>query len=161
MVCVWSKNKKLHKWLGMVIIKDQLPNYLSCHCCGIFVGRCRRTYVQAQLEPWTFGLWSWPVPALLFLMHLLLSSFMLYNSFPLSFIRFKSIFHFRKLEEDTTIDGLKMPKGATVGIFVHMLHRNPLIWDDPDKFDPDRFLNQVRPWNKHPQIPNLSQFIKW
>ena len=48
----------------------------------------------------------------------------------------------RELEEDCVIDDLHIDKGTTVGVFVLALHRNPLFWDDPDKFDPNRFFNQ-------------------
>jgi cytochrome P450 len=48
----------------------------------------------------------------------------------------------RKLEQDMTIDGLDMTKGSTAIVFVHMLHRNPTVWDNPEKYDPERFLDQ-------------------
>jgi cytochrome P450 len=33
-----------------------------------------------------------------------------------------------------------MPVGSTAVVFVHLLHRNPAIWENPEKFDPERFL---------------------
>lgn len=42
-----------------------------------------------------------------------------------------------------------MPKGTTLLINMYMLHRDPEIWEDPDKFDPNRFL----PENIHSKSP--------
>lgn len=43
--------------------------------------------------------------------------------------------------QDTTIDGLKMKKGSTAIVLVHYLHRNPTIWENPEEFRPERFLD--------------------
>ena len=48
----------------------------------------------------------------------------------------------RELEQDMTIDGLDMTKGSTAIVFVHMLHRNPTVWENPDEYNPERFLDQ-------------------
>ncbi|CAG9839079.1 unnamed protein product [Diabrotica balteata] len=55
----------------------------------------------------------------------------------------------RKLEEDITIDGYRLPKGILINIHLFDVHRNEKYWPDPEKFDPDRFLpeNCV---NRHP-----------
>ncbi|KAH8355008.1 hypothetical protein KR093_003747, partial [Drosophila rubida] len=37
-------------------------------------------------------------------------------------------------------NGLILPVGTQVVIHIFDLHRNPKHWDNPDKFDPDRFL---------------------
>lgn len=34
----------------------------------------------------------------------------------------------------------RIPKGAWVGLNIHSLHRNPRYWQEPERFDPDRFL---------------------
>ena len=59
-------------------------------------------------------------------------------------IKYKKMFIIpgRKLEEDMTIDGLEMTKGSTALVFVHMLHRNPTVWENPEQYDPQRFLEQ-------------------
>ncbi|XP_018730384.2 geraniol 8-hydroxylase [Eucalyptus grandis] len=46
----------------------------------------------------------------------------------------------RKSGEDFPIGGFTIPKGAQVYINVFAIGRDPSIWDDPDKFVPDRFL---------------------
>ncbi|XP_015910859.2 cytochrome P450 4c3 [Parasteatoda tepidariorum] len=45
----------------------------------------------------------------------------------------------RDLEEDTFIDGHLIPKGTSCGILIYMLHRDPNVFPNPEKFDPDRF----------------------
>ena len=44
----------------------------------------------------------------------------------------------RICNETTTIKGVTIPKGAVIIIPSAMIHRNPLYWKDPEKFDPDR-----------------------
>lgn len=39
-----------------------------------------------------------------------------------------------------TIGGYHVPAGADVLICPYTLHRHPDFWDEPDRFDPDRFL---------------------
>ncbi|KAL0278412.1 UNVERIFIED_CONTAM: hypothetical protein PYX00_000241 [Menopon gallinae] len=48
----------------------------------------------------------------------------------------------RVLEEDSKFGDYIIPKGTTVSVQIFALHRNPNIYPDPDKFDPDRFLPQ-------------------
>jgi len=50
----------------------------------------------------------------------------------------------RQTTEECYIDGIKVPKGQDVTIFVHFLHRNPNIWKEPEKFDPNRFSIENR-----------------
>lgn len=38
------------------------------------------------------------------------------------------------------LGGYLVPAKAEVAIFIYNHHRNPEIWPDPEKFDPDRFL---------------------
>ncbi|XP_011165193.2 cytochrome P450 4C1 [Solenopsis invicta] len=46
----------------------------------------------------------------------------------------------RKLTEDVKLGNNILPKGLTIGMSIIFIHRNPEIWPDPLKFDPDRFL---------------------
>ena len=38
------------------------------------------------------------------------------------------------------IDNYILPKGVMVSLSILLTHRNPAVWLDPLKFDPDRFL---------------------
>lgn len=41
--------------------------------------------------------------------------------------------------EDDEIKNIKIAKGDLIGMYVYGTHRHRTIWDDPDKFMPDRF----------------------
>ena len=40
---------------------------------------------------------------------------------------------------DDHIDGFKIKKGQNVLLSPYLIHRNPELWQNPEKFDPDRF----------------------
>ncbi|XP_012524924.1 cytochrome P450 4C1 [Monomorium pharaonis] len=46
----------------------------------------------------------------------------------------------RELVEDVKLDVCTLPKGYTIVMGIFLAHRNPEVWPDPSKFDPDRFL---------------------
>jgi cytochrome P450 len=46
----------------------------------------------------------------------------------------------RQTVEADEIGGYAIPAGTTIAICPYVLHRNPMYWDDPETFDPDRFL---------------------
>nr|XP_022915869.1 cytochrome P450 4C1-like [Onthophagus taurus] len=55
----------------------------------------------------------------------------------------------RSIVEDITLDGYRIPKGSDCIIHIFDSHRNPEIFPNPEKFDPDRFLpeNSIK---RHP-----------
>jgi len=50
----------------------------------------------------------------------------------------------RKANEDIKYKDITIPKGTLVGIYYQMIHSNPLYWDEPEKFNPDRFSRENR-----------------
>ncbi|KAH7438653.1 hypothetical protein KP509_04G024200 [Ceratopteris richardii] len=42
------------------------------------------------------------------------------------------------------VNGYAIPKGVDLFISVYNLHRSPHFWDNPDKFEPERFLREKR-----------------
>ncbi|XP_031342172.1 uncharacterized protein LOC116170124 [Photinus pyralis] len=46
----------------------------------------------------------------------------------------------RILNESASFNGALLPQGFVCALYVLQLHRNPDIFPDPEKFDPDRFL---------------------
>ncbi len=50
----------------------------------------------------------------------------------------------RETEKDLTLGGFHIPKGMIIAIQVFALHRNPELWDNPDVFQPDRFLDPLK-----------------
>jgi cytochrome P450 len=41
--------------------------------------------------------------------------------------------------EDDTLGGYSIPSGALVLLSPYLTHRHPAVWDEPERFDPDRF----------------------
>lgn len=46
----------------------------------------------------------------------------------------------RRLSAPVTIEGVTFPAGTLVDILPWCLHHHPDVWENPDEFDPDRFL---------------------
>ena len=46
----------------------------------------------------------------------------------------------RELTEALTIDGVTFPVGTEIDISMYNIHHNPDVWENPETFDPDRFL---------------------
>lgn len=45
----------------------------------------------------------------------------------------------RKHSKPITIDGMEIPTGPRVDIYIHAIHHNPQVWKNPEEFNPDRF----------------------
>ena len=59
----------------------------------------------------------------------------------------------RKAAIDAIVRGLSLPAGAVVLIGTHNLHRHPAFWRDPDRFCPDRWLDDERPSARCAYLP--------
>lgn len=46
----------------------------------------------------------------------------------------------RQLTKPLTVEGVTLEKDTVITVCLGNLHRNPLVWPEPDKFDPERFL---------------------
>lgn len=46
--------------------------------------------------------------------------------------------------EDSEVDGVSIPRGMRIAVFIYGLHRRADIWADPDDFRPARFLGEER-----------------
>ncbi|MHB8419502.1 MAG: cytochrome P450 [Myxococcales bacterium] len=60
----------------------------------------------------------------------------------------------RSANEDDAISGYHIPKGSWVFMSQYLTHRDPRFWENPEGFDPDRFLPEAeaaRP--KHAYFP--------
>ena len=55
----------------------------------------------------------------------------------------------RRCNETCTINGVTIPSGFDVFMPPYVLHRDPALWPNPEKFDPDRFS----PENREKQVP--------
>ncbi|MFE2598783.1 cytochrome P450 [Streptomyces sp. NPDC059396] len=60
-------------------------------------------------------------------------------------LRLKGVpFLMRRAVEPVEIDGVRLPAGTEVGFSLHALHRDPRLFPDPERFDPDRWLPERR-----------------
>ena len=55
----------------------------------------------------------------------------------------------REAKNDCIIQGIRFPKGVGVAIAVKAIHDDPAIWQNPEKFDPERFSSEAKA-NRHP-----------
>jgi cytochrome P450 len=50
----------------------------------------------------------------------------------------------RQALEDDEIGGYFVPRGSQVGVSAYTMNRHPGVWDHPERFDPDRWLDDRR-----------------
>jgi hypothetical protein len=50
----------------------------------------------------------------------------------------------RLAESDIDIEGFKIPKGTDISFPIYSIHRDPKYWENPTKFDPDRYYIHFR-----------------
>lgn len=54
----------------------------------------------------------------------------------------------RRLQKDMTIGGVRLPAGVRAAPNIHLAHREPSAWPDPETFDPRRFIGtKVSPYS--------------
>lgn len=46
----------------------------------------------------------------------------------------------RSTNKESLINGITIPKGLDVAVSVYAVHHNSNVWDEPEKFDPDRYI---------------------
>lgn len=49
----------------------------------------------------------------------------------------------RTAQADDEIDGYTIPAGSEVAVMQHVIHHNPAVWDEPQRFDPLRFTPEA------------------
>ena len=49
----------------------------------------------------------------------------------------------RMLTQETEINGYTVPSGTTAGILTFLVHRDPRIYKEPERFDPERFTPEA------------------
>ncbi|MTI46108.1 cytochrome P450 [Roseibium hamelinense] len=60
----------------------------------------------------------------------------------------------REAIEPTRIFHKEVPKGSLVMVVPWLMHRNPVLWDNPDSFSPERFVNpEAKKPNKYGYVP--------
>ncbi|REG22846.1 cytochrome P450 [Archangium gephyra] len=56
----------------------------------------------------------------------------------------------RTSSEEDELDGFQIPAGKMVVVFTHLIHHHPGVWEEPQRFDPDRFTPE-RSEGRHKQ----------
>ncbi|CAD6196589.1 unnamed protein product [Caenorhabditis auriculariae] len=55
----------------------------------------------------------------------------------------------RSVDEDFLMDDILIPKGSSIMVAPSILQNNPMVYENPDKYDPDRF-NEENVAKRHP-----------
>nr|XP_042906022.1 cytochrome P450 2H1 isoform X1 [Parasteatoda tepidariorum] len=78
------------------------------------------------------------------------------NAFIMEIIRtseFGTAFPSQQCIKETTVRGYKIPKGAMTLMNVWSCHHDPNIYENPEKFDPTRFIPENG--KQRPELPNI------
>lgn len=59
----------------------------------------------------------------------------------------------RTAKEDDVIGGYRIPRGATVLLSPYVMHHHPAYWENPEGFDPERFVEE-----EHKKRPRFAYF---
>ena len=67
------------------------------------------------------------------------------------FLHFNPCRTSRQCSKDVVVKGVTIPKGTVIAFPIYYLHHNPELWQDPEKFDPERYdtyvYNTVHRWS--------------
>lgn len=59
----------------------------------------------------------------------------------------------RRAPKDFTLGGVHIPEDTTIQFTTYAIHHDPLLWDDPESFDPERFGDNGKPYDTFSYIP--------
>nr|XP_022920515.1 cytochrome P450 4V2-like [Onthophagus taurus] len=62
-------------------------------------------------------------------------------------------FFLRQLKEDVDFEGMTLPKGLTVMLLAYAMHLDPEVYPEPEKFVPERFLQENLNPNRYGYAP--------
>ncbi|GBM77231.1 Cytochrome P450 18a1 [Araneus ventricosus] len=77
-----------------------------------------------------------------------------FNAYILEALRTSDFFNFFPSQEctkETTLGGYRIPKGAVLLVNFYSSHRDPEVYEDPEKFNPSRFISTDG--KKRPELP--------
>lgn len=57
------------------------------------------------------------------------------------YIYLPNVFFFVITYSDVTLNGYYIPTGAQIIPLQHFVHNDPNLWDEPEAFKPERFIN--------------------